>query len=68
MPWLIAPLARTLRIIKQNVGFCARGQGRLHGADLLGMATLWMAIAADMGASLLVIANGLRLLHARAEA
>ena len=29
---------------------------------LLGVATLWMAIAADMGASLLVIFNGLRLL------
>ena len=30
---------------------------------LAGVATLWMAIAADMGASLLVIFNGLRLLH-----
>ena len=30
---------------------------------VLGMATLWMAIAADMGASLLVILNGLRLLE-----
>jgi Cd2+/Zn2+-exporting ATPase len=27
-----------------------------------GAATLWMAVVADMGASLLVIANGLRLL------
>jgi Cd2+/Zn2+-exporting ATPase len=27
------------------------------------MATLWMAVVADMGASLLVIANGLRLLR-----
>jgi Cd2+/Zn2+-exporting ATPase len=31
---------------------------------LAGAATLWMAIAADMGASLLVILNGLRLLRA----
>ncbi len=29
----------------------------------LGIATLWMAVVADMGASLLVIANGLRLLR-----
>jgi cation transport ATPase len=29
------------------------------------VATLWMAIAADMGASLLVIGNGLRLLRAK---
>ena len=28
-----------------------------------GVATLWMAVAADMGASLLVIGNGLRLLR-----
>ena len=27
-----------------------------------GVATLWMAIAADMGASLLVMFNGLRLM------
>jgi len=31
---------------------------------ITGSATLWMAVMADMGASLLVIANGLRLLHA----
>jgi Cd2+/Zn2+-exporting ATPase len=30
---------------------------------MAGMATLWMAILADTGASLIVIANGLRLLR-----
>jgi Cd2+/Zn2+-exporting ATPase len=30
-----------------------------------GLATLWMAVAADMGASLAVIANGLRVLKTR---
>lgn len=30
---------------------------------VLGLATLWMAVAADMGASLIVIANALRLLR-----
>jgi cation transport ATPase len=30
------------------------------------MATLWMGVAADMGASLLVIGNSLRLLTRRA--
>ena len=33
-----------------------------------GLASLWAAIAADMGASLLVIFNGLRLLRGRAAA
>ena len=31
---------------------------------VLGLATLWMAVVADMGASLAVIMNGLRLLDA----
>jgi Cd2+/Zn2+-exporting ATPase len=31
---------------------------------VVGYATLWMAVVADMGASLLVIANGMRLLRA----
>jgi len=30
---------------------------------VLGAATLWMAVVADMGASLVVIANALRLLR-----
>ena len=30
---------------------------------LLGMGTMWMAVFADVGASLLVVANGLRLLR-----
>jgi len=33
---------------------------------LLGHASLWAAIAADMGVSLVVIANALRLLRSRA--
>ena len=30
---------------------------------VMGVATLWMAVVADMGASLIVIANALRLLR-----
>ena len=33
---------------------------------MTGQATLWMAVFADVGASLLVVANGLRLLRAAA--
>jgi len=29
----------------------------------VGMTTMWMAVFADMGASLIVVANGLRLLR-----
>ena len=35
------------------------------GLTFAGIASLWAAIAADMGARLLVIANGLRLLRGR---
>jgi Zn2+/Cd2+-exporting ATPase len=33
---------------------------------VLGLSNLWFAVAADMGASLLVIANSLRLLNLKA--
>ena len=38
------------------------GFGKLFFAlALMGQATMWMAVVADMGVSLLVVANGLRL-------
>ena len=39
--------------------------GSVAGSSLalMGMATMWMAVFADMGASLLVVFNGLRLLR-----
>jgi Cd2+/Zn2+-exporting ATPase len=33
-------------------------------AAVLGVATLWMAVLADTGASIIVVANALRLLRA----
>ena len=36
-------------------------------ATLLGVATLWMAVMADTGAALVVIANGMRLLRYRSK-
>ncbi len=64
LPWLIRHSRRTLAIIRQNVAFALGLKTIFVGLACFGMATLWMAIAADMGASLLVIFNGLRLLHA----
>jgi Cd2+/Zn2+-exporting ATPase len=34
---------------------------------VFGNASMWMAVFADMGASLLVVLNGLRLLRARSS-
>ena len=64
IPWLIGHSRRTLRIIKQNIAFALGLKLIFIVMAFLGLATLWMAIAADMGASLLVIFNGLRLLRA----
>ena len=62
LAWLVVHARRTLRVIQQNIA-CALGLKLLFILlAVTGMATLWMAIAADMGASLLVMGNGLRLL------
>lgn len=62
LPWLIKHSHRTLRTIKQNITFALSLKLVFIILALLNIATLWMAIAADMGASLLVIFNGLKLL------
>jgi Cd2+/Zn2+-exporting ATPase len=63
LPWLIRHSRRTLSIIRQNVVLALGIKAAFILLALAGLATLWMAIAADMGASLLVIFNGLRLLR-----
>ncbi len=62
LPWLIQHSKRTLRIIRQNIVFALTLKAVFAVLAFAGMATLWQAIAADTGASLLVVANGLRLL------
>lgn len=63
IPWLIQHAQRTLAIIRQNIIFALGLKLLFMGLAMGNIATLWMAIAADMGASLLVIANSLRLLR-----
>ena len=60
--WLVNHSQRALSIIQQNIIFALGLKALFVILALAGVATLWMAIAADMGASLLVIFNGLRLL------
>jgi len=62
LPWLIGHSRRALSIIRQNIVFSLAVKLLFVGLTFAGMATLWSAIAADTGASLLVIFNGLRLL------
>lgn len=63
LPWLIRHSKRTLSIIRQNIWFSLGVKLLFVGLTFGGFASLWAAIAADMGASLLVIFNSLRLLR-----
>jgi Cd2+/Zn2+-exporting ATPase len=62
LPWLIRHSRRTLGIIKQNIAFALGLKLVFIILTLFGLASLWMAILADTGATLLVVFNGLRLL------
>jgi Cd2+/Zn2+-exporting ATPase len=63
LPWLIHHSRRTVSIIRQNILFSLAVKVFFVILTFAGFASLWAAIAADMGASLLVIFNGLRLLR-----
>ena len=54
----------TRRILIQNIVLALGIKLVFFILALLGVATLWMAVFADVGASLLVVFNGLRLLRA----
>jgi Cd2+/Zn2+-exporting ATPase len=51
------------RVVVANVAFALGVKGVVLVLALLGYGSLWVAVGADMGASLLVIGNGLRLLR-----
>jgi Cd2+/Zn2+-exporting ATPase len=54
---------QTMTIIKQNIIIALGLKFLFLALAIPGLATLWMAVFADMGASLLVIFNGLRILR-----
>lgn len=65
LPWLIRHSRRALRIIRQNIVLALGVKAMFVFLTFWGWASLWAAIAADMGVSLLVIFNALRLLGAK---
>lgn len=58
---------RTHAVLWQNIGLALSIKAVFFALAIFGSATMWMAVFADMGASLLVVGNGLRLLR-KAEA
>ncbi len=62
LPALMRHSRRALAVIKQNVAIALLFKAAFVIAAVYGFATLWMAVVADMGATLLVVFNGLRML------
>ena len=58
---------RTLRVIQFNIAFSIAVKLVFLVLAILGYTSLWLAIAADTGATLIVTANALRLLRAKPE-
>jgi Cd2+/Zn2+-exporting ATPase len=54
---------KSRRIIRQNIGLSLVLKLAFLGLAIPGFATLWMAVLADVGATLLVTLNGMRLLR-----
>lgn len=62
IPWLIRHSRRMMAIIRTNIALSLIVKAVFVVLTMMGHASLWAAIAADMGVSLLVIFNALRLL------
>ena len=63
LPAFIELSRATHRILVQNIVAALLIKAVFFGLAMAGLATLWMAVFADVGASLLVVFNGLRLLR-----
>ncbi len=62
LPYVVRLSRRVVAIIRQNVVFSLATKAAFLALAVAGAATLWMAVFADVGVSLLVILNGMRLL------
>ena len=64
IPYAFRLSRATVRNIKVNLAISLAMKAAFVALAIAGVATLWMAIVADTGASVIVIANALRLLKA----
>ena len=65
IPAVIRLSKGTHRILLQNISFALITKALFLVITLLGYGTMWMAVFADIGASLIVVLNALRLLRLR---
>ncbi|MEW6488631.1 MAG: heavy metal translocating P-type ATPase [Thermodesulfobacteriota bacterium] len=64
LPFLMRLSRQTLAVIRLNIAFALLVKAAFIALAVPGLATLWMAVGADTGATILVVLNGLRLLRA----
>lgn len=64
LPFLVRLGQDAARVIRQNIGFSLAIKALAIAAVFPGWLTLWLAVLGDMGASVLVTLNGMRLLAA----
>jgi len=64
LPEAVALSRRTLAVIRANIALSVAVKSLFALLAALGQATLWMAVSADIGTSLVVICNSMRLLRA----
>jgi Cd2+/Zn2+-exporting ATPase len=62
LPFLVRLGQATVRVIRQNIGLSLAIKAIAIAAVFPGWLTLWLAVLGDMGASVLVTLNGMRLL------
>ena len=65
LPYAIRLARASMRNIKTNVAISLFLKAAFLALAISGAATLWMAVLADTGATVIVVANALRLLRAR---
>ncbi|PYR66103.1 MAG: hypothetical protein DMF88_17450 [Acidobacteria bacterium] len=65
LPYALRLSRATMRNVRTNVAISLCLKAAFLALAIAGMATLWMAVLADMGATVVVVANALRLLRAR---
>ncbi|MFC0299092.1 heavy metal translocating P-type ATPase [Geobacillus jurassicus] len=65
LPYTIRLGRRTLAVIRQNIAFALGLKALALAAAIPGWLTLWLAVFADMGATLLVTLNSMRLLRVK---
>jgi Cd2+/Zn2+-exporting ATPase len=63
LPSAVQSSRRTQRVIRQNIAFSLAIKAFILALALAGQAALWMAVFADVGTSLLVTLNGMRMLR-----